>query len=242
MQQSFGFLHNAITGRRVRGTTLAMLASAAVLAACNSDSDTNTAPPVATVITANSGSSGQTGVVGQALSAPISVHVTDQNGALVSGAVVTWTVQAGSGSVASQTSTTDATGDATVAWTLGNAAQLDTLTASLASGGSVMITATGTAGAFTSLTLVSGNTQTITAGTTSAALVVKAVDQFGNAIPNTTVSWSVSGGGSLSSSSTTTDATGMTSVTLATDPAAAAYTVTATSGSATPVTFAITSM
>jgi adhesin/invasin len=206
---------------------------------CNS-SDSNTVPLVATTITASTGASGQTGVVGTALAAAVSVHVVDQNGNPFPAAVVTWTPAATSGSVAASTSSTDASGNATALWTLGTVSGTDSLTASLPSGASTVIVATAGASAFSSLTLVSGNAQQIVSGGTSAALIVKAVDQFGNPVPGATVNWTTTGSSTLSSSSTTTDATGTTSVTLTTGPSPATYTVTAASGAATPVAFTVT--
>lgn len=243
MQRTHVLPHSSQMPRHARAIAGTILAAATVAtAACGSDSNENTVPPVATTITANSGSSGQTGAVGTALASPISVHVVDQNGAAMVGAAVTWTPTLASGSVQPTTSTTDASGNATTAWTLGSIVGTDSLTAAVGTGASVVITATGVAGSFSSLTLVSGNAQTVAAGSTTAAFVVKAVDQFGNPVAGATVSWAVSGGGSLSSSSTTTDATGTTSVTLTTGAAPATYAITATSGTATPVTFTVTSM
>src|SRR5438552_270108 len=86
----------------------AMLVLASV--AC-SNSDSNVAPAVATNITANASTNGQSGMVGQTLAQPISVHVADQNGAAFAGATVSWAARAGSGSVSAATSTTDANGD-----------------------------------------------------------------------------------------------------------------------------------
>ena len=188
----------------------------AATAACG-DKSSNTAPLVGTTITINTGSDAQTGAVGQALAQPISVHVVDQNGAAFAGANVTWTVLSGGGSVSAATSATNTTGDATTVWTLGNTAGLDSLKADLGNGSSVTIAATAVAGPFASLSMVSGDAQSVTAGSTTQPLVVKAVDALGNVVANATVTWTVTGGGTLSATSSTTDATGMTQVTLTTD-------------------------
>ncbi|HTE45968.1 MAG TPA: Ig-like domain-containing protein [Gemmatimonadaceae bacterium] len=137
--------------RLFSGFVLAALAAAAV--AC-SDDDSNTAPLVATTVTINTGSSEQTGTVGQPLAQPISVHVVDQDGNAFSGATITWTVMSSGGTVPAATSTTNATGDATTTWTLGNTPGADSLKADLGNGSSVIITATATAAASASFSPV----------------------------------------------------------------------------------------
>jgi hypothetical protein len=219
-----------------------VVGSLVVVGACGSDKTNTTTPLVATTLSVNSAVNAQTGVVGTALAQPISVQVLDQNGAPLNNAVVTWTVESGGGSVATPTTSTDASGTATVAWTLGTAAGLDSLKAAIASGMSVFATATATAASASAIQIRSGGTQTVTAGSQTAPMAVKVVDQFANPIANATVSWSVVGGGSLSSTSTTTDSTGTTQVVLTTDAAPAVYQVMATTGSMAPVTFGITSM
>jgi adhesin/invasin len=127
-------------------------------------------------------------------------------------------------------------------WTLGTIVGTDSLQASIAGGADAFIAATATAAAASAVHITSGGTQTVTAGTTTAPLVVQVVDQFGNPVPSATVAWAVTGGGTLSAPTSTTDATGSTQVTLTTAAAPANYTVTATSGTLTPVTFTITAM
>ncbi|HTR79159.1 MAG TPA: Ig-like domain-containing protein [Gemmatimonadaceae bacterium] len=213
---------------------LAVLVAAAT--ACSSDQ--NTGPLVATSITASAGAS-QSGTVATALAAAVEVTVTDQDGNAVSNATVSWLVTAGGGTVASAASQTDARGKATVIWTLGTVAGVDSLQASIASGASVKIGAIATAGPMTGLVKVSGDAQSILAGTTSAPLVVRAVDIFGNGVANITVTWSVQGGGTLSSTSTSTDTNGQSSVTLLTGAAPATYTVTAVGNLVTNATFTV---
>jgi adhesin/invasin len=139
--------------------------------------------------------------------------------------------------VSAPTSTSNATGDATIVWTLGATAGENTARAFLANGQSVTFTATGVAGAFASLAMVSGDAQTVTAGAATQPLVVRAVDANGNAVAGVTVTWTSTGGGTLDQTTTTTDAAGMAQVVLTTSAIPGAYTVTATSGAATPITF-----
>ncbi len=222
--------------------SMALAALAVIGASACGDNNNSTVPLTATTITTNAATNAQTGVVGTALAQPVGVIVADQNGAPLANATVNWAVTAGGGSVASATSVTDATGNATVVWTLGTTAGTDSLQASIAGGASTFIAATATAAAASAVHVTSADTLTVTAGTTTAPLVVKVVDQFGNAVANATVTWAVTGGGTLSATTSTTDATGSTQVTLTTAAAPGSYTVTATSGTLTPVTFTITGM
>jgi adhesin/invasin len=224
--------------RVVRG----LAAGALVVAGACSDSNSNTTPPVAMSITATSATNAQTGVVGTALAQPVGVLVEDQSGSPMANATVTWTVVSSGGTVASPTSTTDASGLATAIWTLGSTVGVDSLTASIGTGASATLTATATAGAASAMRITSGATQSVAAGSVTAPLVVQVIDQFANPIANATVSWTVSGGGALSATTSTTDATGMTQVVLTTDAAPATYLVSAASGAIAPVTFTITSM
>jgi Bacterial Ig-like domain (group 1) len=225
---------------KVTRASLAVLTAfgAMVAVGCN-DNNANLAALVATFITANAGSSGQTGVAGQALPNPISVHVTDQNNNSFIGAVVSWSVVGAGGSVSSATSITDANGNATVNWTLGTAVGVDSLVASIPIGASVTITATATA-AVTALLKVSGDNQTVVAGTTSQPLVVRVANANGTGISGATVTWVVANGGTLSANSTLTDANGDAQVTLATSAVPGTATVTATGPSGAQQTFSVT--
>ena len=80
------------------------------LSACGGGDGNGGTPPSSTTITkgfAGNGD-GQTGIVGQALAAPIQVMVTE-DGVAAAGVTVTWSTGAAGGSLAS-TSTTDASG------------------------------------------------------------------------------------------------------------------------------------
>jgi len=233
-------MHNRAPHGRIGLISLAAM-FAATLAACHSDSS-NTAPAVATTITANTGSDAQTGTVGAALPQAISVHVADQNNNAIANATVTWTVATGGGSVSAPTSTTNATGDATVTWTLGNTAGPNTLTAALAGGASVTLHATGTAAAAATATKTSGDAQSIPAGSASQPLVVTVTDQFNNPVANVAVVWATVSGATLSATSTTTDATGKASITITAATAPGLNLITATAGSLPAVTFTVTGM
>jgi adhesin/invasin len=208
-------------------------------AACD-DKITNSLVFSATNIEVSSASQNQTGVVGEALAQPIVVHVTDQNGAALQNAVVSWTVVSGGGSVSESTTLTDAGGNASVTWTLGPTAGVDSLRASVASGASVIITATAVAGPAAAINATSGANQTVAAGSTSAPMVVTVVDAFGNPVAGATVNWSATGSGVLSALTSTTDANGQASVTLTTSTTPETAVVTASTGAVSPsATFTI---
>jgi adhesin/invasin len=122
---------------------------------------------------------------------------------------------------------------------MGPTAGTDSLKASLANSASVFITATATTATASAISITSGGTQSVTAGSTTAPLVVLVVDATANPVSGATVTWVVTGGGTLSAATSTTDATGKTQVTLTT-AAKGTYTVTAKTGTLTAVTFTIT--
>ena len=83
-----------------------------------------------------------TGATDAELSQPLQVRVTGSDGNPFAGQPVTWAVTAGAGTVSASTTTTDASGTASVTWTLGPAAGANTVTATAAGVGSVTFNAT----------------------------------------------------------------------------------------------------
>src|SRR4051794_27801100 len=78
----------------------------------------------------------------------------------------------------------------------------------------LVVSCTEQAGPTETVSIISGNNQSATVGTAlDAPLVVSVTDVNGLAIRSVAVTWTVSGGGTLSASSTTTDSTGRTQVT-----------------------------
>ena len=150
----------------------------------------------------------QRGPAGTALAAPFVVSVLDQNRSAFAGAVVTFSVTAGGGTLSSTTATTDANGRARSTLTLGSDPGTNTVTATVAGLEPVTFTASGYATPH-SLTKVSGDGQEGPASTQLAApFVVFALDENGAAIAGAVVTFSVTaGGGTLSS---TTDASSCT--------------------------------
>jgi len=96
---------------------------------CGGGDSSGPPPAVASNITANS-SAGFTAPPGTQVTNPPSVLLSDSRGAPVAGAVVTFTVTSGGGTVTGATATSNASGVATVgSWTLGTGAGKNTLSA-----------------------------------------------------------------------------------------------------------------
>jgi Bacterial Ig-like domain (group 1) len=211
--------------RAMASLTMAACAAALSLAACHDDS--TTAPRTASSVTVLSGGS-QSGTVGAALAAPVVLVVKDQNGTALSGVAVTVTPAGGAGSVSSTALTTDANGQVSVNWTLGTVAGTDTLAAQVGSLPALDVLATATPDVPASIVVVTGDAQSAPAGTAlPAPLTVKVVDQYGNPVPNATVTFADDANGTLASTTVTTDANGMAADTITLGPAAGTDDVTA---------------
>src|SRR5262249_33998876 len=157
---------------------------------------------------------------------PFVVTVRDAGGNPVSGFQVTFAVTAGGGTLSAATPLTDASGQAQTVLTLGKAAGANAVTATAPGlGGSPLtFTAGGTARPAAQLTILSGNNQSGAVGTAlPAPLRVVVRDANGNGVMGISVSFAVaSGGGTLSSAATLSDASGIaqTVLTLGTTPGA----------------------
>ena len=154
----------------------------------------------------------QTAQVGTAVGTSPSVLVRDASNNPVPGAVVTFGVTGGGGSVTGSPATTDASGIARVgSWTLGGMAGPNALDATLASVGTVSFTATGVPGPATKLQIVDGDGQAAVAGSAvSTSPSVAALDAFDNGVEGVDVAFSVAtGGGDITNATQTTDAAGI---------------------------------
>jgi hypothetical protein len=140
--------------------------------------------------------------------------------------------------------TTDATGTATTSYTLPQTAGTYALTGSSAGYATASLTETGVAGPPSTIAVVSGNSQSGTVGTVlPAPLVVKVKDSYGNGVSGAAVTFSDTYGGTFSPNPATSGATGQasTAFTLPT-VARSGFAVTASSGSASPLTLHETSV
>ncbi|MDE3127662.1 MAG: Ig-like domain-containing protein, partial [Gemmatimonadota bacterium] len=192
-----------------------------------------TATAVATALSKVSGDV-QVDSVGVTLN-PFVVAVTDSFGNPAPGATVNWTVVAGTGSLSAGTSTTDASGKASVLYTLSKTVRTDSVRATLAgSKASVVFTAASFQRGVAALAVISGDGQSGAVGTTlPASLVVEATDALGNPVAGAGVSFSTaSPGASIAPSTATTDPAGRASATLTLGTLAGTYTYGAASGKA----------
>lgn len=191
----------------------------------------------ATQVAVNVGNN-QSANVNTTVSAAPSVIVKDLYNNVVSGALVTFAVASGGGTITGPTATTNASGLATIgSWKLGTAAGTNTLTATVTgsgiTGNPVTFTATGTAGAATQMAIYGAtNNQSATVSTTVAsdpAVMVR--DAFGNPKSGVLVTFVVAtGSGTVVGGSATSDASGIAAVTSWTlGSAAGTNTLTATS-------------
>lgn len=201
-----------------RRRIVALLSLAAGVVLAGSCSKGSTTPSQILTLTKAAGDS-QVASAGAALGASLTVHVKDQSGSPVAGAVVSWSVGAGGGSVGGPSSTTDAGGNASITRTLGPLAGFQTTTASISGATGSPITFTSISqinGAF-QIAVTAGNSQTDTVlSTLGTALQVTVTDHTGAPVPGVIVAFTAAGGGLLSAAADTTDVSGhaTTSLTL----------------------------
>ena len=154
---------------------------------------------------------GQEGPASTQLAEPLVVSVADEDGAAMAGVAVSFAVTAGGGTLSTTTATTNANGRATTRLTLGSNLGTNTVEASVTGLESVTFTATATEQAIPySLAKVRGDDQEGAVGTQLAEpLVVLVADEDGAAIAGVAVSFAVTaGGGTLSTTTATTNANG----------------------------------
>jgi hypothetical protein len=174
----------------------------------------------------------------------LSVQAVDPySGAGIPGVSVTF-ASGNKGTFSPNPVTTDSTGTATTAYTLPQTAGTYALTASSSNFSTASLSETAVPGAPAAISVISGSGQSGTVGTTLALpLVVKAKDSFGNNVPNASITYSDSYGGTFSPNPATTGSTGQASATF-TLPTSShnGFPVTASSGTATPATLHETSL
>ena len=152
--------------------------------------------------------SGQTGTVGRALAAPVSIRVVDAYGNNVRGVSVSWI--ADDGTISANSATTDTLGRSQGRWVLGNRAGTQSASVSVTGLSPVNVVAIAQAAVPFQVTLETGDKQTQTVGQTlPLPLVAKITDQYGNGVAGFPITWNAaSGGGSLLATLATSDNTG----------------------------------
>jgi len=184
----------------------------------------------------------QNGTAGAALPATLVVEVVDAVNNPKAGVPVTFTVASGGGSLSTATVLSNASGTASVTWTLGTTAGAQTVVATSPGLPAVTFTALGAADAPTAIAIVSGNNQVASPGVAlGQPLRVRLTDRFGNGVPGVPVTFSVGAAdGSISPPSSLTNADGIAQGTWTLGPAgglklagaaAGALSVTFTAGS-----------
>jgi hypothetical protein len=204
---------------------------------------TNTAGAPAVIAIA--GGSGQRAIVNTAFANPLSVTVKDGAGNLVSGASVTF-IAPSSGAAAqfsSTTATTNSSGIATVTAAANTIAGSYSVTGAV-NGLSAYFALTNTPGAPATIAVNAGSGQSTLIGTafpTPLSAIVS--DQYGNPTSGGLVTFAAPSSGpsaTLSSSTATSNATGLVSVNASANTTAGSYTVTAMlSGVPTPAAFSL---
>ena len=203
------------------------LALLVLLAACGKEDPTGPSATVGSIeITTAPPASAAAGTI---VSPTPAFIVRDEQGTPIPNFPVTVTVSGG-GSLASPPSRTAASGPTPVGtWTLAQQAGPNTLTIT-AGAKTATITVNGVAGPVAQLTITAGNGQVALAGRElPQPVVITATDQFGNPAAGRTITISVTGGGSVSATTVTTDASGMASVRWTLGKSAVAQTLVATS-------------
>jgi hypothetical protein len=216
----------------------AVVTVAAVLAGC--DDTPSTAPQhAAPASLAVAAGTAQTGGAGLALGTPLSVLVTDGNGHPVPGVAVAWNVTGAGGLLLNAQVASDSTGHATATWVLGTGLGVDSVTASVSDGNTLInaiFTANAVAGPVAKIVIVSGDAQSAAAGSAlPAPIVVQVTDAYGNPVAGATVTWAAATG-TLAAVTSVTDANGRATnaLTLGGTAGADPVTVTAT-GTSGPV-------
>ncbi len=220
--------------------TALCLATLVLASGCGSDS----AGPAPTRLIVVASGDGQSAPV--TTGALLSAKVTDVSGTPEEGVTVTWSVVSGGGSITAS-SVTSAAGIASATFTLGQVAgeQRARATAEGVGGAPATFTVTATAGPATQLKKSTGDGQSGWAGSPlPLAYAVTVQDQFNNPVAGVTVAWAVTaGGGTLSSPSSVTAASGAATVvhTLGNTTTAQSVTAAVAGLAGSPVTFTATS-
>lgn len=161
------------------------------------------------------GGTGQSATVGTTLPTPLAVQVTNSQGIGVPGVTVTFSPNGAGGQLSTPSVVTNSGGVATTMYTLPTKAGSVTLTAAATGYQTLPIVETGLPGPASSIAKLTGVGQTGTVGTTlPTALEIELKDAYGNGIPGQQVGFTDNGaGGTFSSTSLITNATGTASVT-----------------------------
>lgn len=233
---------------RIRRPPLSALGLLTAALACGSETTNpppggNTTPSAIAVASGND----QTATVSTQLPNPLVVLVTNSDADPLSGVDVDWSVTAGGGTLSATSTPTNAQGRAQVSYTVGAAAGTNTVRATV-SGTSLTadFTATGTVAppvdnTPASISVFGGNNQSETVGLSlQQPLEVRVRNASNQPLQGIVVAWQASGGGSLGSATSTTNASGVASNTYTLGTTAGAQTITASVESNPSITVDLT--
>jgi type IV secretory pathway protease TraF len=203
-------------GTAVGGGQRGVARIVATLVTGQTDTMLVTNQPLPTAIVAESGS-GQSGLAGSPLAQPLVARVTAGDGQGVAGLWVRFAVTSGGGTLTADSALTDASGRASVSWTLARSFQPHEVTATTARLGTAtaVFDATLVFAPPATLEIVAGNGQSAVAGSAVAvAPQVRVLDAEGLPVPGVTVTFAVTGGGGVVAGGTpVTDTLGLAAVT-----------------------------
>ena len=230
---------------RAREIALGAIISSIVLGSCGDSTSPDDTPGPAASFVIVSGDQ-QEDTVGQELPQPLVARITDASGRVVPGAVVSFVVTSGGGSVFSPAVQANAQGVVQNRWTLGTstaaAQEVEVRSVNPNTGAPLVFgrfEATARPDRPATLAKTDGDGQQGIAGAKLPnAPEVRVTDQYGNPVPGVGVSWAVAnGGGTLSAATSTTDATGHATVEWTLGPAAGQGSITATIAGLPPQSF-----
>jgi hypothetical protein len=158
---------------------IALLAATlvALMIACGDASGPKTGPP-ASIVPVPDAAQG-TSEVGSKLGQPLMIRVSDSQGQNLAGIAVVWNTS--SGTLSGSSSVTDASGVATVEWTLGSLVGSQTATATVTGLKSVTFTVIATAGSLAQIILSRDTVRLLGIGD-AFRLNARAADRFGNTV------------------------------------------------------------
>ena len=192
-----------------------LVAAVVLLAGCRDDPSAppRPGPPAAISIV---GGNQQSAVAGTELSQPLVVRVADAKGQLLANVAVEFRVVEGGGHAREIQTQTDASGVARGYWVLGTdvaqSQQLDAIVLGSSAQLAARFTATVRPGAASRLVSLAGDAQTGRLGEAlPESLAVKVADQYGNAIKDIAVAWTVNGasGGAIAAGRAVSDTNGV---------------------------------
>jgi hypothetical protein len=181
-----------------------------VVGACGDDHKPSPVPAAMEVL----GGNGQAAPLSTTLPDSLKVKVKDETGNPVSSVMVTWSVVSGGGTVSPTSSATNSDGMTATQFTLGPTEGEQRAEAEVSGVASPLVfTAVATGTGLTRTSVAGGNGQSAPAGALlPQPLSVVVTDAAGGLMSGATVNWSVlTGGGSISPASSTTDASGIAS-------------------------------